>query len=40
MQKFRISGGNSLKGEIDVSSAKNSILPIIAATILCDDKHF
>lgn len=38
MQKFRISGGNSLRGEIEVSSAKNSILPIIAATILCDDK--
>lgn len=38
MQKFRITGGLSLKGEIEVSSAKNSILPIIAATILCDDE--
>ncbi len=38
MQKFRISGGIPLSGEIQVSSAKNSILPIIAATILCDDK--
>lgn len=38
MQKFRISGGRPLNGEIQVSSAKNSILPIIAATILCDDK--
>ncbi len=37
MQKFRITGGKTLGGEISVSSAKNSILPIIAATILCDD---
>lgn len=38
MQKFRIKGGLPLKGEVKVSSAKNSILPIIAATILCDDE--
>lgn len=37
MQKFRITGGLPLRGDIEVSSAKNSILPIIAATILCDD---
>lgn len=37
MQKFRITGGLPLWGDIEVSSAKNSILPIIAATILCDD---
>lgn len=37
MQKFRIKGGLALSGDIEVSSAKNSILPIIAATILCDD---
>ena len=38
MQIFRITGGRTLSGEIEVSSAKNSILPIIAATILCDEE--
>ncbi len=38
MEKFRIIGGQPLHGEIKVSSAKNSILPIIAATILCDEE--
>lgn len=38
MQKFRIRGGKYLNGDIEVSSAKNSILPIIASTILCDDE--
>ena len=38
MQKFRIVGGLPLRGEIEVSSAKNSVLPIIAATILCNDE--
>lgn len=38
MQKFRIVGGLPLTGEIEVSSAKNSVLPIIAATILCNDE--
>lgn len=38
MQRFRIRGGRTLNGEIEVSSAKNSVLPIIAATILCDDE--
>lgn len=38
MQKLRIRGGKPLSGTIQVSSAKNSILPIIAATILCEDE--
>lgn len=38
MQIFKIKGGRTLEGEIEVSSAKNSILPIIAATILCDEE--
>lgn len=36
MQKFIVTGGLPLSGSINVSSAKNSILPIIASTILCD----
>ena len=38
MEKLVITGGNKLSGEIDVSSAKNSVLPIIAASILSGDK--
>lgn len=34
MDKFLITGGNRLSGEISVSGAKNSTLPIIAATLL------
>lgn len=35
MEKIVVKGMKQLKGEVDISSAKNSILPIIAATILC-----
>ena len=34
MASYIIEGGNKLAGEVDVSGAKNSALPIIAATIL------
>ena len=34
MEKIRVKGGNELKGEVQVSAAKNSVLPIIAASIL------
>lgn len=36
MQRLLIKGGNRLLGEIDVQGAKNSSLPILASTILCD----
>ncbi len=36
MPKFRIEGGNSLCGVIDIQGAKNSILPIMAATLVAD----
>ena len=35
MQKFRINGGRSLKGEISISGSKNATLPIMAACLLC-----
>ncbi|WP_446898313.1 UDP-N-acetylglucosamine 1-carboxyvinyltransferase [Clostridium sp. LBM24168] len=38
MSKIVVRGGNKLHGEIDISSAKNSVLPIIAACILSGDK--
>lgn len=34
MEKLVICGGNKLSGEIDVQGAKNSALPILAATVL------
>ncbi len=34
MDEILIQGGNQLKGEVNVSGAKNAALPIIAATIL------
>ncbi len=37
MSSFLISGGHSLKGEIDVAGNKNAALPIIAATLLTDE---
>ena len=37
MDKLVIEGGQRLKGEVTVSGAKNSVLPILAATLLTDD---
>lgn len=33
-EKFIIEGGNKLKGVIDISGSKNSVLPVLAATAL------
>ena len=35
--KYVVNGGNKLFGKLQVDSAKNAILPIIAATIMCDE---
>lgn len=35
MEQLKISGGKSLFGTIEIPSAKNSVLPIIAACVLC-----
>ncbi|MDY0006615.1 MAG: UDP-N-acetylglucosamine 1-carboxyvinyltransferase [Spongiibacteraceae bacterium] len=37
MDKLLIRGGQRLSGEIRISGAKNSALPILAATLLCDE---
>lgn len=37
MSAFRIEGGNRLMGEVQVHSAKNAVLPIMAAAVLCPD---
>ena len=36
--KYVVNGGNKLFGKLAVDSAKNAILPIIAATIMCDEE--
>jgi UDP-N-acetylglucosamine 1-carboxyvinyltransferase len=38
MDKFLITGGGPLSGEIRISGSKNAALPILAATILADDE--
>lgn len=35
MQKLIINGGKKLSGEVTVQGAKNAVLPILAATLLC-----
>lgn len=35
MAKLIVEGGKKLQGEIDIQGAKNSALPILAATLLC-----
>src|SRR3990167_9398306 len=38
MDKFVISGGKELKGEIEIAGSKNTILPCIAASLLTEDE--
>lgn len=35
MSEFIINGGRRLSGEIKIQGAKNSVLPVLAATVLC-----
>lgn len=37
-EKFLINGGKILSGEIEVEASKNAYLPILAGSILCEDK--
>lgn len=39
MQKIIIKGGKPLKGKVEISGAKNAALPIMAATILTEEKN-
>lgn len=38
MQKFIITGGRKLRGELSLQGSKNSALPIMAASLLCSDE--
>ena len=39
MDKFIINGGTPLKGEVEISGAKNAVLPIMTATIIAPGKY-
>jgi UDP-N-acetylglucosamine 1-carboxyvinyltransferase len=38
MDKLQITGGHRLDGEVRISGAKNAALPILAATLLCEER--
>ena len=38
MDKYIINGGNPLYGSVKIQTAKNSVLPILAASVLTDEK--
>ena len=38
MSGILVNGGNKLSGVVDIQGAKNSVLPVLAASILCDGK--
>ena len=38
MEKYIVNGGNKLYGEVRIQTAKNSVLPILAAAVLTDEK--
>ena len=38
MQKLEVFGANKLKGQIKISGSKNASLPILAATLLSNNK--
>ncbi|GIW49125.1 MAG: UDP-N-acetylglucosamine 1-carboxyvinyltransferase [Caloramator sp.] len=38
MERIVVKGNNKLRGTVKISSAKNSVLPIIAASILCHER--
>ena len=38
MDKFIIDGGNKLFGTVSIESAKNSVLPLLAASVLTDEQ--
>ena len=40
MEKFIISGGKPLHGSVRIQSAKNAVLPLLAASVLTDETVF
>ena len=37
MDKIIVTGGNTIRGEVTISGAKNAVLPIIAGALLTKD---
>jgi UDP-N-acetylglucosamine 1-carboxyvinyltransferase len=40
MEKLEVSGVSRLKGQVKISGSKNASLPILAATLLSDQKIY
>ena len=40
MPRLIISGGKRLKGNVSIHGAKNSVLPVLAATLLCEGESY
>ena len=38
MDKFIVNGGNQISGKVDISGAKNAVLPLMTAALLVDGK--
>ena len=38
LNSFEIVGGNKLYGEVKNQTSKNAVLPIMSASLLCDEK--
>ena len=38
LERFEIVGGNQLSGEVEISGAKNAVLPMMAASMLSPGK--
>ena len=36
MDKFIVNGGNQISGSVDISGAKNAVLPLMTAALLVD----
>lgn len=39
MSRYLINGGNSLRGRVEISGAKNSVLPILAASVINNNEN-
>ena len=38
MDKYIIEGGRPLYGEVEIQSAKNAVLPLLAASVLTEER--
>ena len=38
LEKFIINGKRKLEGEVEIHGAKNAVLPLLCASVLCEEK--